>query len=191
MINKFIAKEGVGYVYITFSIAIFSYLFICDTLALLAFFVALFLVYIYRNNLKIKSKVSNLIAPIGARVIAIDKVNSETIVYLNVSLLDSHILIAPKDSFVKELIHINGLNLCSNSYKAKKLNEKSVLTFDDIKLELISGRFNISHPFLKSKEVEQYEKIGVFIDGTIKMYIPNSYKLNLKLGQKIKAGEVL
>jgi uncharacterized membrane protein YraQ (UPF0718 family) len=191
MINKFVAKEGLAYIYISFVISIIAYLFICDTLALLALFITLFFIFIYRNNLKIKAKVENLVSPISGRITAIDKVNSQSVVYLDVGLLNSHILIAPKDSNFKESMHRFGLNLCSNSYKAKELNEKRVLNFDDIKIELISGKYNITHPFLEEKDVKQYDKIGVFLNGVIKIYIPNSYDLKLKLGQKIKAGEVL
>ncbi len=191
MINKFVAKEGISYIYIFFAISIFAYFFICDTLALIAFLLTLFFVYIYRNNFKVKAKVDAIVSPISGEIIAIDKIDSKNVVYLDVGLLDSHILIAPKDSEFKELSHINGLNLCSDSFKAKQLNEKRVLAFDDIKVELISGRFNISHAFSKEKETTQYEKVGIFINGIVKIYIPTTYNLNIKLGKKIKAGEVL
>jgi hypothetical protein len=39
--------------------------------------------------------------------------------------------------------------------------------------------------------VKQYDKIGVFINGIVKIYIPSSYPLNLKFAQKLKVGEVL
>lgn len=191
MTNKFIAKEGISYIYISFAIFVISYLFICDTLAFISFFITLFLIFIYRNNLKVKAKVDSVVSPISGEIMAIDKVDSFNVIYLNVGLLDSHILIAPKDSFFKVESHKNGLNLCVNSYKAKELNEKRVLSFDNIKLELISGRFNISHNFIDNQEIKQYDKIGIFINGIVKIYIPTSYHLNLKLGQKIKTGEVL
>lgn len=191
MINKFVAKEGLFYIYIFFAIAIFAYIFICDTLAVIALLITLFFVYIYRDNIKVKANVDALVSPIGGEIIAIDKLASQSVIYLDVSLFDSHILIAPKDSSFKEEIHRNGLNLCSDSFKAKQLNEKRVLSFDDIKVELISGRFNISHVFSKEKELTQYQKVGTFINGIVKIYIPSSYNLNIKLGQKIKAGEVL
>ncbi|WP_375722893.1 hypothetical protein LXN10_10015 [Arcobacter sp. KX21116] len=191
MINNFVAKEGRVYIYISFAIFVFSYLFICDTLAFITFVITLFLIFIYRNNLKIKVKVDSLVSPISGEIIAIDKLNSQNIVYVNVGILDSHILIAPKDSLFKEEFHRNGLNFCTNSYKAKELNEKRVLKFDDIRLELISGRFNISHEFNNVGNVKQYDKIGVFINGIVKIYIPSSYPLNLKFAQKLKVGEVL
>ncbi|PLY09397.1 MAG: hypothetical protein C0626_10465 [Arcobacter sp.] len=192
MINKFVAKEGTSYIYISFAIFVFSYLFICDTLAIIALFISIFLLYIYRDNMKVKAKVDALVSPISGEIIAIDKIDSQNVIYIDVCLLSSsHILIAPKDSIFKEVMHQNGLNLCTNSFKAKQLNEKRVLTFDDIKVELISGRFNISHAFLENKEVIQYQKVGIFINGIVKIYIPTSYKLNIKLGKKIKVGEVL
>jgi len=192
MINKFVAKEGTSYIYISFAIFVFSYLFICDTLAIIALVISIFLLYIYRDNMKVKAKVDALVSPISGEIIAIDKIDSQNVIYIDVCLLSSsHILIAPKDSIFKEVMHQNGLNLCTNSFKAKQLNEKRVLTFDDIKVELISGRFNISHAFLENKEVIQYQKVGIFINGIVKIYIPTSYKLNIKLGKKIKVGEVL
>ncbi len=191
MINNFVAREGRVFIYISFAIFVFSYLFICDTFAFICFLITLFLIFIYRNNLKAKVKVDSLVSPVSGEIIAIDKVNSQNIIYISVGVLNSHILIAPKDSLFKEELHKNGLNFCTNSYKAKELNEKRILSFDDIKLELISGRFNISHEFVSKSNVNQYDKIGIFVNGIVKVYIPSSYYLNLKLGQKVKVGEVL
>lgn len=191
MMSSFIAKEGLKSIYISFALTIFSYLFICDTLAFILLAISIFLIYIYRNNIIAKASTENLVSVIDGKVFAIDKSEKSTSIYLDVSLCDSHILISPKDSDYKKLYKKSGLNLPQFSYKAKELNSKTVLAFDDINIELYSGRYNISHEFLLDREVKQYEKIGMFFNGIVKIEVPSSYSVNTKLGQKIKAGETL
>ena len=191
MMSSFIAKEGLKSIYISFALTIFSYLFICNTLAVILLAISIFLIYIYRNNIIVKASTENLVSVIDGKVFAIDKSENSTSIYLDVSLCDSHILISPKDSDYKKLYKKSGLNLPQFSYKAKELNSKTVLAFDDINIELYSGRYNISHEFLLDREVKQYEKIGMFFNGIVKIEVPSSYSVNTKLGQKIKAGETL
>lgn len=191
MMNNFIAKEGLKSIYISFALTLFSYLFICDTLALLLLLVSLLLMYIYRANLVNKASTDNLVSVTDGKVFAIDKTEERTSIYIEVGLLDSHILLAPKDGSFKRVCHKNGLNLSQFSYKAKELNSKTTLAFDDIEVTLYEGRWNISHEFINDGEVKQYEKIGLLINGIVKISIPSSLSLNVKLGQKIKAGETL
>lgn len=191
IINKFILKEGNKKLFTSLAITLFSYFFICDILALLFLLATIFIAFIYRNNLKEKAKVTKIIAPIDGKILAIDKIDNKSVIHLEVNLCDSHILVAPKDSSYKFVSSKNGLNLKTNSYKAKILNEKKILSFDDIFVELISGKCNFTHDFLDNSKVHQYQKIGLFFDGLIKITIPNNYPLSVKLGQKIKTGEIL
>lgn len=191
MMSNFIAKEGLKYIYSAFAVTIFFYLFICNTLAIISFLVTIFLVYIYRNNLITKSSTDSLVSVIDGKIFAMDKTEDTTSIYIEVGVCDSHILVAPKDANYKKISERHGLNLSQFSYKAKELNNKKIISFDDIIVELIAGRCNINHDFIANGEVKQYQKIGMFLNGTVKMVVPNSYKLNLKLSQKIKAGETL
>lgn len=191
MMSNFIAKEGFKSIYISLAVAIFSYLFICDTLAIIAFLVSLFLIFVYRNNLITKAATDSLVSVVDGKVFAIDKNEESTSVYIEDTLCNSHTLVAPKDSHFKKVYQKHGLNLPQFSYKAKELNSKTILSFDDINVELYAGKCNISHDIINDCEVKQYDKITVFINGVVKLIIPNSYNLNLKLGQKLKAGETL
>ena len=191
MMNNFIAKEGVKSIYISFAATIFSFLFLCNFITVVLFLLTIFLVFIYRNNLTSKSSTDALVSITDGKVFAIDVNKETTSIYIEVGLLDSHILIAPKDSSFKIVSQKHGLNLSQFSYKAKELNSKTVLSFDDIIVELYEGRCNIPHDFINNSDVKQYDKIGLFINGVVKLVVPSSINLSLKLGQKIKAGETL
>lgn len=191
MMSNFIAKEGSKYIYSAFALTIFSYLFICNTLAFVLLLITILLVYIYRNNLTSKSSTDSLVSVIDGKVFAMDKTEEFTSVYIEVGVCNAHTLIAPKDSTYKKVYEKHGINLALFSYKSKELNGKKVISFDDILVELISGRCNINHDFIDDGIVTQYQKIGMFISGVVKLTIPNSYTINLKLNQKIKAGETL
>ena len=191
MINSFILPEGKRYILISFIATIIAWFFICDTLAFLLFLLTLGFIYVYRNNEVTKAKVENYVSPIDGEVFAIDKKSKKTNIYVNVSLCNSHSVIAPINCKYKVKSLVHGLNLSGFTFKSKLLNTKKVVKFDKLKLELISGRFNIEHDFKASKEVEQYEKVGIFLNGVAIISVPKDVILNIKLQDKIKAGQVL
>ena len=124
IMNNFIAKEGLKYIYLAFALTIFSYIFVCNTLAIILFCLSLFLVYIYRNNILTKAASDSLVSVTDGKIFAIDKTKEFTSIYIEVGLIDSHILVAPKDANYKKVYEKHGLNLSQFSYKAKELNNK-------------------------------------------------------------------
>lgn len=191
MINSFILEEGKKYIYGSFALAILSYLFICDTLATLAFLAGLAFVFIYRNNQVVKAKCDSYVSPVDGKVFAIDQRKNKTVIYIDVSICNSHQVIAPIDCEYKTKSIRHGLNLSGFTFKSNILNSSKTFKFNDLKLELLSGKCNINHDFAKDKNVEQYEKIGTFLHGTAIISIPNEYKIVTKISQKIKAGDIL
>lgn len=192
--NSLILKQGYKKIGIAFAISIFSFLFLCDSLGFLVLFIALFITYSYRNPIIgfIPKDEAIVLSPIEGKISAIDRGKHTYKVYIDVNLCNTHILRAPKTSkmSIKKLIH--GINLCHNTYKAKKLNSRAKLKFDDISVKLLSGLCNTDLEFIEEKKVLVGEEIGLFFHGSVMVEIPlDKYKLTITLGQKVSSETIL
>jgi phosphatidylserine decarboxylase len=190
--NNIILQEGYKSILIALTLSVLASLFICDTLAIIGYIITFVLLFAYRNpNINFYNKdEKNILAPIDGKITAIDYSKNKYKVYIDVSLCDTHILRAPKDAPFKIKSFINGMNLCSNTYKAKLLNTRATLKFDDIKVKLLSGMCNPNITLYDTLEnVEATQAIGVFLHGTIVVEIPKEYELQIALNDKIKAGQ--
>jgi len=192
--NSLILKQGYKKIGIAFTISIFSFLFLCDSLGFLVLFIALFITYAYRNPIIgfIPKDEVIVLSPIEGKISAIDRGKHTYKVYIDVNLCNTHILRAPKTSkmSIKKLIH--GINLCHNTYKAKKLNSRAKLKFDDISVKLLSGLCNTDLEFIEEKKVLVGEEIGLFFHGSVMVEIPlEKYKLTITLGQKVSSETIL
>lgn len=188
MINRFLLKEGKGYVYSLFALFIFFLLIDCELLASFSFIIMVLFLIIFRNSLPKKAAVNALVSPISGKVYAIDKKDSSSTLYVDVCLFGNSNVISMKECNYNNGLLKNGLNLNAKTYKASLLNTKKLIDFDDIKLEFISGRFDIKSNFENSKKLNQYDQVGVFVDGIVKINIPNTYEISTNIGDKINIG---
>lgn len=190
--NNFILKEGYKYILIALGLSVLTSLFICDTLAIFGYIITFILLYAYRNpNINFYNQdTKNIFAPIDGRISAIDYSKNKYKIYIDVGLFDAHILRAPKSSTFKIKAFTHGINLCSDTYKAKLLNTNATLKFDDIKIKLLSGICNPEIVLYDTlKEVKTTQAVGVFLQGNILIEIPRKYKLKINLNDKVKAGQ--
>jgi len=188
--NKLILPEGYKSITITFVIAVSLILFISDCLGYIGIVIGLVLLFIYRDSSRhIFKNTSSVLAPIDATVSAIDHENGKYKIYCKVGLCDNHILRAPIDAEVKVKKYRRGLNLNPNSYKASLYNEQTVLKFSDIKIKLISGLCNHKMKRVKECNVDQGDKISVFLDGLVVITVPENYDLTIKIGEKLTSGQ--
>ncbi|MFZ9659907.1 MAG: phosphatidylserine decarboxylase [Arcobacteraceae bacterium] len=196
--KQFILKEGYLNIAKALLIAL-GFLFLGFIFfAKLAFLAAIALLWIYRNNLSITNNPLNLdntiYSPIDGKIAGIDHFDDTTKVYIDVSLLDNHILRAPIKSKMEINDFTNGINLSSWTFKSKFLNNKAILSFIDdsneiTKLTAISGVCAtrvVLNSFLTN--VHTRENIGIFIQGTIILELPKTYELKIKIGEKVSGG---
>ena len=190
--SKFILKEGHKKIAITLVVAIFLSVFGFECLNVLAYILTFILLYIYRvPNRYIYSNTESVLAPMDAKIIAIDNKQGKTKIYCQVGLWDSHILRAPVGGEMKIKKYQHGLNLNPNCYKASLLNEQLLIKFDNVKLKVISGFCNSEITYSKNENVTQGEEIGVFIQGLVVLTVKSPEELKLQIGDKVKAGEAI
>lgn len=188
MTNSFIVKEGQKSVIYALVATVILFLIICDFLGWVALIITLGLVWIYRNSSKPAVIVSDIVSPCSGKVSAIDQLDGKTLVYVDVSLCDNHVLRAPISESFEILEDRKGLNLSSDSFKGTKLNNKTTIQFNDIRISLLAGRCNLKTALDSSFEPLKGEKFGIFTMGKIQISLDKSIDCKVKIGQKLEAG---
>ncbi|RXJ90288.1 hypothetical protein CRV01_03775 [Arcobacter sp. CECT 8983] len=190
MLNSFIAKEGQNKILYLF-VAFFIFLVLdCEFLTFVFFVLTIVFTYIYRNKkLQKDYDISDILSPVSGNVSSIDKQGTKTLVYIDVSLWDNHILRAPKNgNFVVK--QKKGLHTLLDSLKAKKLNETATLIYSDMKIELISSLYG-TDIVLNTNEALMGDKLGVFLHGQAIIEIDKSKELLITLNKKLEAGKTV
>ena len=190
--NKLILEEGYKKVIITFLVSIALLLFISDCLGYLGITLSIALLYIYRAGYRhVFKNTQSVLAPIDSTITAIDETNGKYKIYCKVGLGNNHLFRAPIDAEVKVKKYKRGLNLNPHTYKASLYNEQIVLKFEDLKIKLISGLFNHKMKRIKESNVEQGDKVSVFLEGLVIISIPKNNKILVKIGDKLTSGQTI
>ncbi len=189
MFDNMIAKEGYQKILVAFIAFLFFTILECGLLVFISFASFIFFIYAYRykyidlNTLE-KNKIY---APISGKISAIDVKDFKKIIYIDVSLCDSHILRSLDSGLTKTQIRY-GLNLVLSSLKAKKLNSQAIFEYKDTRMQIVSSLFNDSIEIEKKDEFIKGEKIGTFLNGQVIITLDESYETDLKIGQKVESG---
>jgi phosphatidylserine decarboxylase len=189
-----ILQQGYKRVLIAAIIAIFFLVVGCDFMSWVTVFITLFMLFIYRNpNRHIYMNGNKILSPVDGKIEAIDYIDDKVKIYCKVDLLGVHNVKAPIAGKLSIDKFQHGLNLNPNSYKANKLNEQIEFIISDdqrsIGLSLISGICNNSLDYLEKSNVEQGDNISLMVDGNAILSIKNNGNLDIKIGDKIVAGQ--
>lgn len=169
---------------------------ICNTLGVLAAAITLFLGYIFRNDSRyIFANSRNILSPVDAVVSAIDADDKEYKIYCKVSLLGSRKVLAPIEGKLDIKRVQRGLNLDPNSFKASLLNEQVQIELSNevnlkkVGLKLIAGKYSNAVDITSNEDISQGEAIATLVDGIVVVTLPKDETLNIKIGEKLKAGQ--
>ena len=189
-----IAKQGFKPIAIALFLAIIFDLIIgCSFMGNLLYLLTFVLLIVYRNpERSVYSDENEVLAPIDGKVIAIDEYEGKKNIYIDVSLCDTHILRAPLGGDFETLSHRHGLNLSHFTYKASKLNEKALLSFENkLKIELLSGFCTPSIKLPHDHKINKGERMGVFMQGSAKIILDADKETFVNIGDKVYAGETI
>lgn len=189
--ERFFIKEGTNQIIIALCVTLFLMFFISDFVGYISLFISLALLYIYRLPSVNHVFTSKLVSPLSGKVIAIDKVNNENIIYVDTGLCDASLLLAPQSSPMTILEYKNGLNLNTTSFKAKKLNTSAKIKFDSLRIEILVGKCNTLFKLEDNENVSQYDKIGVLVSGSVKIILNKEFECKVEVGNKLVLGETI
>ncbi len=190
MLNKLIAKEGYKSIFSFLILTIVFLIIDCDFLSFVFFALTLWFIFIYRNNRFIKNyEEEDIVSPISGRISSIDIKKDKKLIYIDVSLLDNHILRAVKSGdFTVETTR--GTYTLLDSLKAKKLNEKIEIKYKDIKVELIASLFSNRTEIFETSALKG-DKLAVFLNGQVVIELDNSKELLVNIGNKLNSGKTV
>jgi phosphatidylserine decarboxylase len=192
MNNFSILEEGYKHIILTFLLSLVIKFFVSDILGNIGIILGLFLIFIYRNpHRDIFGDEQSVLSLVDGKVKAIDYINGKYLIYCDIDLCDTHILRAPVTGKMKIKSFNNGLNLRTDSYKAKQLNESMVIKFSNLKVRLLSGVCNIDILIDDKQVLEQGERLGLFFSGMAIIEMKKDINLSIKIGDKLKAGQTV
>jgi len=188
--NGFILNQGYKYIITFFVIAIVLSIFNIEFFSTIFYLITLLTIFIFRNQERLIFKNKNsILSPIDGKITAIDIVNGKRKIYCKITPCNTHVVRAPSDTNIKIKNQKNGLNLNPNSYKATILNEQITFKLSNMKLKLISGICNTKIEYTENTTAEQGEPIAIFIDGLAIITLKENINIDLKIGDKLTAGQ--
>jgi phosphatidylserine decarboxylase len=193
-----IAKEGwahIGYSVVLFLVLGFLDL---DFLQFFSFVLILFLVYIYRNPERqiMALEKGGVLSPVDGKIVDIQKNSDSLVISVESTYNDVSVLRVPIAGSVKTIEHIKGASLHARSPKADKLNEKFSVNFTDDQNRIVNVEHlstlnfsDISYDLYESQKLIQGSRYGVMLKGVTQISLPKDSKLNVAIGNDIKACE--
>jgi phosphatidylserine decarboxylase len=198
-----VAKEGWKFIgYAVVAVFIFSIL----DLGLLEFFsfmAIVFFIFVFRNPEREAPpfQSDSVVSPVDGVVLSMEELtNSEYAYkitidsnYLNVSLLR-----APLSASIKSLNIKKGARLQKNSELLKKINSQTEIVFEDYQANKLKVKHILKRSFdetrldlIENQELRQGERYGVMLNGMTVIYLPQNFRLNITVGNELKASQSL
>ena len=198
-----VAKEGwnkIGYSFLAFVIAVVLDF---DFLQFIFFLLTLFLVYVYRNPERMSPhfQAGSVVSPVDGIITAIEEIEEEGYSYkiiIDTGYLNVSVLRAPSTSKVLETSVLHGARLPHAYQLSNKLNEHTIIVFQDKQKNKIKVLHKLKQSFdtlhmdlLATQEVTQGTRYGVMIYGTTTLYLPQNFRMDIKVGDEISASDAL
>lgn len=198
-----VAKEGwnfIGYSVLAFVVfAIFDF----DFFEFLSFLAVIFFVFVYRNPEREMPifQDSSVTSPIDGVVSSIEEIEDEEYSYkieVNSSYLDVSVLRVPMNATLKSFAIKRGARLSQFDSLAKNINENAQLVFEDSNsnkvkiLHMLKQSFDsIKIGVIENQKLSQASRYGVMVNGITTIYLPQNFRLNISVGNELKASETL
>lgn len=198
-----IAKEG--WAYVGYSMLAFILFLILDFgfFELISFVLVLVFMFVYRNPERELPRFEPLsvISPVDGTVTAIDEIKDGKYAYkvtVQSSYFDVSVLRAPLSGRVLSVERYNGSALGLDTPLSEKINENATIVFEDSSSNTVKVSHMLKQSFdsinlnlIESQNMIQSSRYGVMINGVTTIYLPQNFRLNITLGNEIKACDSL
>jgi phosphatidylserine decarboxylase len=190
----------IGYSFLAF--VIFTILDL-DFFAFVALVFMLFSAYIFRNPEREypSFQENSITSPADGNVIAIKKLTDSEYSYridIDSSYFDVSFLRMPLNAKVEKLAFYRGTRVSRNSKLFNDLNEYTELLLSDKQANKIRIVHRLKQSFaplfidvLHNDELMKCSRYGVMLNGISSIYVPKSFRVNVVLGDRVKASESL
>jgi len=198
-----IAKEGWNYIGYSIGNLIICFILDLEIFTVLTFAAMICLSFIFRNPERELANFENLsvVSPADGKVLAIDEIEDSQYAYkltIDNSFLDVSILRIPMTSNVTSVKKENGTRLGFDEELSEKINENTILVFQDDKKNKLKIVHRLKQSFcpieiglIESKKFNQSSRYGVMVNGITTIYLPQNFRLNVSVLDEVKASETL
>lgn len=198
-----IAKEG--FAHISFALAAFIVFTLLDLelLGFVSFLAIVFFIYVYRNPERVTPAFEQMsvVSPVDGVLVSIEELTDSEYAYkleVNSSYFNVSLLRAPLNSVLEKVDVKHGARLSKNAALSRDLNERAELVFEDKQ----KNKIKISHMLKQSidgvklnarvkQNFAQGSRYGLMVNGITTIYLPQNFRLNVSLGQELKASQTL
>lgn len=198
-----VAKEGWTYLaYASLAFILFTILDL-EILSILSLLSIFLLIFSFRNperELPVFEE-NSVLSPVDGKLISIDEYDDAKYRYkiaIESSLLDVAILRAPMNATVSSCVKKNGAKLNLDTKLATKINENASIIFEDSNQNSLKVSHLVKQSFcgvtlnnIKEKSFMQSSRYGVMLNGITYIYVPQNFRLNVKIGDSIQASKSL
>lgn len=197
-----IAKNGVKFVCTSAFLMVVFWLFGCSKVAFLALVATLALAYLFRNpeRERLFFEANSVISPLDGVVskISEDEQNDEYILEVQNSCLNVALLRSPFDATISNIELIRGARLSSDSKLFNKLNESATVVFTNQDNQSIKVTHRLKQS-IKGIDIDakngakifQGSRYGFALNNTTTIYLPRNFRLNVNIGDELRASESL
>lgn len=198
-----IAKEGWKFIGFSFlALLIFSALGL-ESLNILSFVAILFFAFVFRNPERETPSFqeNSLVSPVDGVIVSIEELSNSEYAYevkIDSGYFDVSVLRAPLSASVKVLHIQKGAKLSDEEKLAQKINEKAEIIFEDkesnkVKIEhLLKRSFDdIQIGIAEAQNISQGSRYGVMVDGVTSIFLPQNFRLNIAINNRVKGSETL
>ncbi len=202
-----IALDGYPFILLAALISLVTALLGYDIIALIALFLTTFILYFFRDPDRISPDEDDvLVSPADGKIIQIEKVFDERFVKEHVfkisifmNVFNVHVNRAPFSGKVSQVRYSPGRFYSANTDRGALENEYCAITMNtasDRRLAIVQVAGLVARRIVCWAEKGDYfsrgERIGMIRFGSrVDLYLPLQVQLEVKAGQKVKAGETV
>ena len=196
-------KEAWKYVVSSFTLFVLFLIFDFSVLSFLSFLATMFFLFIFRNPERELPRFEKgcVVSPVDGVVKSITEIEDSEYAYridIEGTLFDVGVLRVPMNAMLEKVSKRNGARLSQKNKLFKDLNECSELLFTDDDNNKLMIEHKLKESFapiyldvVKSQKLHQTARYGMMNNGVTTMYIPSNFRLNVNIGNELKASESL
>ncbi|MDX9813461.1 MAG: phosphatidylserine decarboxylase [Sulfurimonas sp.] len=200
--NLPIAKNGIKFICTSLFMMVLFWLFGCGKVAFLALAVSIFFIFVFRNpeRERLFFEDSSVLSPVDGVLsdVVEDEQKDEYILTIQNSCLNVALLRSPFDATIKTIELVRGARVSPASKLFDKLNENATLVFTNKNEQSIKINHRLKQT-IKSIDIDtkvgnklfQGSRYGFALNNTTTIYLPRSFRLNINIGDELRAGESL
>lgn len=192
-----IAKEGYPYILTLGVVTIVLFAIHLPWVGGILLLITLFVISFFRDPERTFSgDPRKVLSPADGKVVSIRRENGQDVISIFLSVFNVHINRAPTGGKITEIKHIAGKFMVAYDERASSENERNSITIDHdgklVRFVQIAGLVaRRCVCWRKEGEIlSPGERIGLIKFGSrVDVYFPPGSKVNVQLGQKVRAGE--